>query len=364
MMTASPSSINLRTGFKMLFSTRGPIEIFAGQRPQGRSSALLRVLVVFVLLAGLCLSWGTSRAQDADYPKRPITLVVGFTPGGISDVLARALASKLTAQMGQPVLVENKAGAGTIIAGEYVSKAAPDGYTLWLQDMSTHAVNVGLYKKLPYDSVKDFTPITLVASTPLMLVVHPSLQVKTLAEFVKVAKTKKGTLAYSSSGAGTIPHLTTEAMNGLLGIEAIHVPYKGSAAATQAVLAGDVAYNFSTMPPALSQVHGGKLVALGVSTSKRVNAAPDVPTIAEGGLPGFEYVLYSGILGPKGMSPTLVSKINSEFVKAVASPEMRQVYATIGADPLTDTPAEFAAHMSTETVKLVKAVKAVGIQLD
>ena len=323
-----------------------------------------RLMVLAMLSTGLMPFATPSHAQDIDYPKRPITLVVGFTPGGISDVLARALASKLTTQLGQPVLVENKAGAGTLIAGEFITKAAPDGYTLWLQDMSTHAVNVGLYKKLPYDSLKDFTPITLVASTPLMLVVHPSLQVKTLAEFVKVAKAKKGTLAYASSGNGTIPHLTTEALNGLLGIEPIHVPYKGSAAATQAVLAGDVAYNFSTMPPALAQVRGGKLIALGVSTSKRVSAAPEVPTIAESGLPGFEYVLYSGILGPKGMPPALVARINAEFAKAVASPEMRQVYATIGAEPLTNTPAEFATHMSVETAKLVKAVKAVGVQIE
>lgn len=318
--------------------------------------------LLMVLCMGLFAS--LSQAQSADYPRKPITLVVGFTAGGISDVLARALAIKLSAQMGQPVLVENKVGAGTIIAGEYVAKAAPDGYTLWLQDVSTHAVNVGLYAKLPYDSVKDFTPITLVASTPLILVVHPSLQVKSLADFVKVAKTRKGTLAYASSGNGTIPHLTTEAMNGLLGIEAIHVPYKGSAAAAQAVLSGDVAYNFSTMPPALSQVRGGKLVALGVTTSKRVSAAPDVPTIAESGLPGFEYVLYSGILGPKGMPSALVDRINAEFVKAVASPEMRQIYATIGADPITNTPAEFAAHMAVETTKLVKAVKTVGVKIE
>ena len=333
-------------------------------RSPTRPNAALRCMAHIFLLLGMGWCAAVAQAQDADYPRRPVTLVVGFSPGGISDVLARALAAKLSTQLGQPVLVENKAGAGTIIAGEYIAKAAPDGYTLWLQDMSTHAVNVGLYKKLPYDSFKDFTPITLVASTPLMLVVHPSLQVKTLAEFTAVAKAKKGTLAYASSGAGTIPHLTTEAMNGLLDIQAIHVPYKGSAAATQAVLAGDVAYNFSTMPPALAQVRGGKLVALGVSTAKRVSAAPDVPTIAEGGLPGFEFVLYSGILGPKGMAPALVNRINAEFARAVASPEMRQVYATIGADPITDTPREFAAHMSTETTKLVKAVKAVGIQLD
>jgi tripartite-type tricarboxylate transporter receptor subunit TctC len=323
-----------------------------------------RLTIALLAVLSIALFAPRSHAQAVDYPKRPITLVVGFAPGGISDVLARALAAKLQAQMGQPVLVENKAGAGTLIAGEFVAKSAPDGYTLWLQDMSTHAVNVALYPKLPYDSIKDFTPITLVASTPLMLVVHPSLQAKTLAEFVKVAKARKGSLAYSSSGNGTIPHLATESMNGLLGIEAVHVPYKGSAAATQAVLSGDVAYNFSTMPPALVQVRGGKLIALGVTTSKRVAAAPDVPTIAEGGLPGYEFVLYSGILGPKGMAPALVDRINAEFVKAVASPEMRQIYATIGADPLTDTPAQFAAHMNAETVKLVKAVKAANVKIE
>jgi tripartite-type tricarboxylate transporter receptor subunit TctC len=337
-----------------------------GPPASARFAGVRRLHILAALLVFLVTGLDASRAhaQASDYPKKPITLVVGFTPGGISDVLARALAAKLSSQMGQSVIVENKAGAGTQIAGDFVAKSAPDGYTLWLQDMSTHAVNVGLYKKLPYDSVKDFTPITLVASTPLILVVHPSMQVTNLMDFAKAAKAKKTTLAYASSGNGTIPHLATETFNSLLGIEAVHVPYKGSAAATQAVLAGDVAYNFSTMPPALSQVRGGKLVALGVTTSKRVGAAPDVPTIAEAGLPGFEFVLYSGILGPKGIPAAVVTKINAEFVKAVASPEMRQVYATIGAEPLTNTPAEFATHINAEITKLVKAVKAANIQID
>jgi tripartite-type tricarboxylate transporter receptor subunit TctC len=328
------------------------------RRPLWQRPVLLLLLLVTIVFAA------RSHAQVSDYPRKPVTLVVGFTAGGISDVLARALASKLSTQMGQPVLVENKPGAGTMIAGEFVAKSAPDGYTLWLQDMSTHAVNVGLYPKLPYDSLKDFSPITLVASTPLMLVVHPSLGVKTLADLAKVAKARKGSFAYASSGNGTIPHLASESMDRLLGIEAIHVPYKGSAAATQAVMAGDVAYNFSTMPPALAQVRAGKLIAVGVTTSKRVAAAPDVPTIAEGGLPGFEFVLYSGVLGPKGMAPALVDRINAEFVKAVASPEMRQIYANIGAEPLTDTPAEFAAHMAAETTRLVKAVKTANVKLE
>ena len=306
---------------------------------------------------------GGAHAQS-DYPNKPIRLVVGFTAGGISDVLGRAIAAKLSNQLGQQVIVENKPGAGTTIAGEFVAKAAPDGYTLWLQDMTTHAINVGLYKNLPYDTVKDFTPITLVASTPLMLVVHPSLQVGTVKELITVAKARKGQLAYSSSGNGTVPHLAAETFKNMAGLDVVHVPYKGSSPATQAVLAGDVAFNFSTMPPALTQVRGGKLRALGVTTAKRVAAASDVPTIAEAGLPGFEFVLYSGILAPKGLPPALVAKINSEFIKAVASPEMTQVYGNIGADPATNKPEEFAAHINNEITKMVQAVKLSGAKID
>jgi len=316
-------------------------------------------LIVALAVAGM----GSARAQ-ADYPNKPIRLVVGFTAGGISDVLGRALAAKLSTQLGQQVVVDNKPGAGTAIAGDFVAKSAPDGYTLWLQDMTTHAINVGLYKNLPYDSVKDFTPITLVASTPLMLVVHPSLQANNVKELIAIAKAKKGQLAYASSGNGTVPHLAAETFKNMAGLEVIHVPYKGSSPATQAVLAGDVAFNFSTMPPALSQVRAGKLRALGVSTAKRVAAAPDVPTISEAGLPGFEFVLYSGILAPKGLPPALVARLNSEFAKTVASPEMQQVYGNIGAEAVSDTPAEFSAHINSEITKMVRAVKLSGATVD
>ena len=317
------------------------------------------------LIVSLIAATTVSSAQaQSDYPNRPIRLVVGFTAGGISDVLGRALAAKLSNQIGQQVVVDNKPGAGTQIAGEFVAKSAPDGYTLWLQDMTTHAINVGLYKKQPYDAVKDFTPITLVASTPLMLVVHPSLPANNVKELISLAKEKKGQLAYASSGNGTVPHLATETFKNMAGIEAIHVPYKGSSPATAAVLAGEVALNFSTMPPALSQVRAGKLRALGVTTAKRVAAAPDVPTIAEAGLPGFEFVLYSGILAPKGLPPAILAKLNSEFAKVVASADMQQIYGNIGAEPLTDTPTEFTAHINAEIPKMVRAVKLSGATVD
>ena len=318
---------------------------------------------LFVLCTGMVIF--TSSAQDVtNYPNKPIRLIVGFSAGGISDVLGRALAAKLASNIGQGVIVENKPGAGTTIAADYVSKSTPDGYTLFLQDMTTHAINVGLYKNLPYDAIKDFSPITLVASTPLMLVVNPNLKVNTLKEFIVVAKATSKSLAYASSGNGTVPHLAAETFNQMLGIEPIHVPFKGSSPATQAVLAGDVGFAFSSMPPALSLVQSKKLIALGVTTKNRVNAVPDVPTVSEAGLLGYEFVLYSGILGPKGMSPELVKKIHNMFVDVVNSPEMRQVYASIGADPITNSPAEFNSQMNQEVIKMVKAVKVAGAHLD
>jgi tripartite-type tricarboxylate transporter receptor subunit TctC len=304
-------------------------------------------------------------AQDiSGYPNKPIRLIVGFSAGGISDVLGRALAAKLSNITGQGVIVENKPGAGTTIAAEYVSKSTPDGYTLFLQDMTTHAINVGLYKSLPYDAIKDFTPVTLVASTPLMLVVNPNLKVSTLKEFIPYAKSKADSLSYASSGNGTVPHLAAETFNKMLGINPVHVPFKGSSPATQAVLSGDVGFTFSSMPPALSLVQSKKLIALGVTTKKRVSAAPDVPTVAEAGLPSYEFVLYSGILGPKGMSPELTKKINQLFAEVVKSPEMNQVYASIGAEPITDSPSEFTAQMSQDIVKMTQAVKVAGAHID
>jgi tripartite-type tricarboxylate transporter receptor subunit TctC len=321
----------------------------------------IRQLCMASILA-LC-SVSSVSAQTAAYPTKPIKLVVGFPPGGISDILARALAARLAAQIGQPVIVENKPGAATTIAATYVAQSAPDGYTLMLQDMTSHAINAKAYKVLPYDTLKDFSLITLVASTPLMLVVHPSHKITDVKGLAAFAKSKNGQLAYSSSGNGTVPHLAGEALKNAAGFDALHVPYKGSSPATQAVLTGEVAFNFSTMPPALSQARAGKLVALAVTTPKRVGAAPDVPTLIEAGFP-LDFVLYSGILGPKGIPPAIVNQIGAEFAKVVASPEMQKVYANIGADPVTNSPIEFMAVMRNEITKMAKAVEAAGVTLD
>ena len=325
--------------------------------------ALARLLARAAFSGIAILAAGAALAQ-ADYPKQPIRMVVGFAPGGISDVLARALAAKLTTQIGQPVIVENKPGAGTTIAGEVVAKAAPDGYTIWLQDVTTHAINATLYPKLPYDSLRDFSPIALVASTPLMLVVHPSSPAKSVRELVALAKAERGKMSYGSSGNGTIIHLASEMLKTSQGFEAVHIPYKGSGPATQAILANDVSFVFSTMPPAVSNVNAGRLRALAVTTPRRVAAAPDVPTMSEAGVPNFDVVLYSGILGPKGMDPAVVRKLNGEFARALQSEDMKKVYESLGADPISVTPEVFAEMMAKDIARYAPVVKASGARID
>lgn len=311
----------------------------------------------------LLLACGTALAQ-ADYPHKPVRLVVGFAAGGISDVLGRAVAIPLSKQLGQQVIVENKPGAGTTIAGDFTVRSAPDGYTLWLQDITTHAINANLYAKLPYDSMKDFSFVAMVASTPLMLVVHPSTPANNVRELIALLKANPGKYSYGSSGNGTIVHLSSEMLKSSAGVDALHVPYKGSNPATAAILGGEVAFVFSTMPPAISNVRGGKLRALAVTTPKRSDAAPEVPTMIESGLPNFEIVLYSGILAPKGMDRALVRRINGEFARAVQAPEMQTVWRNIGADPIATSPEEFETATAREIAKLGPVVKASGAKVD
>jgi tripartite-type tricarboxylate transporter receptor subunit TctC len=314
-----------------------------------------------ILFPALWLSpvWG-----QGDYPNKPVRMVVGFAAGGISDVLGRAIAIPLSKQLGQQVIVENKPGAGTTIAGDFVAKSAPDGYNIWLQDITTHAINNTLYPKLPYDSTKDFSFVAMVASTPLMLVVHPSTQAASVRELIQLLKANPGKLSYGSSGNGTIVHLSGEMLKAAAGVDVLHVPYKGSNPATQAILGGEVTFVFSTMPPAISNSKAGKLRALAVTTPKRVAAVPEVPTMIEAGLPNFEIVLYSGVLGPKGMDRALVRRLNAEFARAVQSSEMQPVWQNLGADPIVMTPEAFEAATAREIAKLAPVVKASGARLE
>jgi tripartite-type tricarboxylate transporter receptor subunit TctC len=315
------------------------------------------------LVAALLLIAAPAFAQS-DWPNKPVRLVVSFAAGGISDVLARALAIPLSKQLGQQVIVDNKPGAGTTIAGDLIARSAPDGYTIWLQDITSHAINVALYSKLPYDSVKDFSYIAMVASTPLMLVVHPTTPANDVRQLVALLKANPGKYSYGSSGNGTIVHLASEMLKSEAGVDVLHVPYKGSNPATAAILGGEVTFVFSTMPPAISNAKAGKLRALAVTTAKRVDAAPEVPTMIEAGLKDFEIVLYSGIMGPKGMDRALINRINGEFAKVVRVPEIKKVYDNIGADPIAMTPEEFLKKTEGEIAKLGPVVKASGAKVD
>jgi tripartite-type tricarboxylate transporter receptor subunit TctC len=316
-----------------------------------------RLLWIGLLVSANVLAQG-------DYPSKPVRLVVGFAAGGISDVLARAIVIPLSKQLGQQVIVENKPGAGTTIAGDFTVRSAPDGYTLWLQDITTHAINANLYAKLPYDSVKDFSYVAMVASTPLMLVVHPSTPAGNVRELIALLKANPAKYSYGSSGNGTIVHLASEMLKSSAGVEALHVPYKGSNPATAAILGGEVAFVFSTMPPAISNVKSGRLRPLAVTTPKRSGAAPEVPTMIEAGLPNFEIVLYSGVLAPKGMDRAVVRKLNAEFARAVQAPEMQAVWQNIGADPIVMSPEEFEKATAGEIAKLAPVVKASGAKVD
>ena len=312
----------------------------------------------------ILLAWSGVAFGQGDYPNKPVRLVVGFAAGGISDVLGRAIAIPLSKQLGQQVIVENKPGAGTTIAGDFTVKSAPDGYTLWLQDITTHAINANLYSKLPYDSIKDFTYVAMVASTPLMLVVHPSTPAASVKELIALLKANPAKYSYGSSGNGTIVHLSAEMLKSAAGVDVLHVPYKGSNPATAEILGGEVTFVFSTMPPAISNVKAGKLRPLAVTTPKRSGAAPEVPTMIESGLSSFEIVLYSGVLAAKGMDRALVRRLNAEFARAVQAPEMQPVWANIGADPITISPEAFEKATGAEIAKLGPVVKASGAKVD
>lgn len=315
------------------------------------------------LLCALALAASPVLAQGS-YPTQPIRMVVGFPPGGISDVVARAVASEASTVLGQTIVVENRPGAGTTIASDVVARSKADGYTLLFQDLTTHAINASLYKKLPYDTIKDFTPVAMVSSTPLLLVINAKSPVKTVQELNSRIQEKPGAYSYGSSGNGTIIHLASEMMNKAVKNDIVHIPYKGSAPLVTSIISGDIEYAFSSMPPAVTQVNAGKLRALAVSTPDRIDALPDVPTIREAGVPAAELTLYSGILGPAGMPDEIVSRLNEAFGKAVQSPKIIQTFGNLGAKPLNAPPTEIAKLLESEISRYGKVVQETGITID
>ncbi len=315
-------------------------------------------LLVWAGAAGL-----PAQAQTA-YPTKPVHIVVPSTPAGVLDNVARTLAPRLAEQLGQPVVIDNKGGAGGNIGAEAAARSAPDGYTLFIGFNATHGANPALFGKLSYDPVKDFAPISLLASVPNIISVHPSVPVNTLAELVAMAKARPGQLSYASSGNGTSTHLAAEMFKAVAGIDIAHIPYKGSAPAMADVIAGQVPVIVDSVASSTAQIKAGKLRALATTGPMRLSVLPDLPTVAESGYPGFESTAWLGLLAPAGTPKALIDQLNAQVRKVMALPETRERMAAFGAEITTSTPEQFAAHIRSEIAKLGKVVRDANIKLN
>jgi tripartite-type tricarboxylate transporter receptor subunit TctC len=312
--------------------------------------------------AALALCCGAAAAAEA-YPAKPVRINVPFTPGGDADIMTRALGERLRQQLGQPVLVENKPGAGTVIASDYVAKQAPDGYTL-LMAASSLGIAPSVYKNVAYDPVKDFTPITLVASVVHVLEVNAKLPVKNVKELVSYLKTNGKTLSYSSAGTGTSTHLEAELFKTMAGVDLIHIPYKGSAPALTDLVGGNVQVMVDAYASSAPFIKSGNVRALAVTTAKRSATMPDLPTVAESGLPGYEAMPWLGIVAPAGTPPDVVKRVHAATLEALKDPALIEQFHSLGLDIIGNTPAQFAGFIRQDVVKWAKVAKASGAQAD
>ena len=320
----------------------------------------------FLARAALALSCALAplAAFAQAYPSKPIRFVVPYPPGGPLDAVARLLGQKVAESVKQPVIVDNKPGAGGNIGADAVAKSAPDGYTILMGAVATHAINPTLYASIPYDPVRDFQPITQVASTPNVLIVHPSIPAASVRDFIAYAKANPGKLNFGSGSTGSAGHLAGELFKTMAGVEMIHVPYKGAAPAMQDLIGGQVQLMFDNYASAATQLRAGKVKALAVTTAKRSALAPDLPTIAESGLPGFDISTWFGIFAPAGTPREIVDRLHAEFTRALALADVREKMVNLGAEPIGNRPEEFAAYIRTEAEKYARVVKSSGARAD
>ncbi len=321
---------------------------------------LARIVALTAVVAGLALP----ASAQTPYPSRPVRIVVPFPAGGTTDILARALAQNLSERLGQSFVVDNRPGAGGNIGAELVAKSPPDGYTLLMGTVGTHAINASLYKSMPFDHVKDFAPVVLVAGVPNVLEVNPALPVHSVAELIAYGKANPGKLNFASSGSGTSIHLSGELFKVMTGVSMQHVPYKGSAPALQDLVGGQVQLMFDNLPSSLAMIKAGKLRPLAVTSTTRAAALPDVPTVAEAGVPGFEASSWFGLLAPAGTPPDVVAKLNAAANAWLASPDARDKLLAQGAIAAGGTPEDFAKHIAAETAKWAKVVQASGAKVE
>jgi tripartite-type tricarboxylate transporter receptor subunit TctC len=322
-------------------------------------------LATLTLLATIIAAVSPSACGQTKYPSKPIRLIVPYPPGGTADILARAIGQKLTLAWGQQVIIDNRGGANGNIGSELAARASADGHTLLLGTVGNLTVNPSLYDRMPYDVLKDLAPITNVASVPNVLVVNPStLAVNSVKELVAVAKAKPGQLTFGSSGSGTTLHLSGELFKKLAGVDIVHVPYKGVAPALVDLLGGQISMSFASMPPTVPHIKVNRLRALGVTSLRRVSALPEIPPLAELGFPGFEAVSWYGVLAPAETPGSVIAALHGEIAKMLKDPDVRERFASQGADPIGNTPEQFAAEMRDDLRKWGRLVKESGAKLD
>jgi tripartite-type tricarboxylate transporter receptor subunit TctC len=317
--------------------------------------------VVTLLVASIGVSEPVIAQQ---YPARPVRMLVGFPPGGGTDIVGRIIAQKLSENLGQQVVVENRGGATGMLAAELAAKAPPDGYTLMMAHIAAISILPSLYSKMSYDALKDFAPITLAAIGPNLLVVHPSVPVKNVRELIALAKARPGQLQYASPGSGSVQHLSGELFKLQAKVDMLHVPYKGSGQSIVDLIAGHVQLDFDSVPPVLPHVRSGRLRALAVTSEKRFSILPDIPTVSEGGVPGFDMSTWWGLVAPAAVSKDIIARLQSETVKLLRQTDVKEKIAFAGADTIGNTPEQFGAFIRSETAKYARIVKDANIKID
>jgi len=322
----------------------------------------MRIVLATVIVLVAAGPWGQAYSQA--YPAKPVRVIVPFPAGGGADIYARVVGRKLSENLGQSVVVDNRAGASGIIGCEVVARSTPDGYTLLMGTTGTHTTNPAVFAKLPYDPLRDFAPISLVADAPFVLLVHPSLPVANLKELIAFARARPGQLTYASSGTGSSSHLGFELFNTMAGIKGVHVPYKGLAPATLDTISGYVTMTWNSITAAAPHLKNRQLKALGIGSARRSALMPDIPTVAEAGLPGFELGSWYGIFAPAGTPPDIIRRIHGEIVKAINDPGMKEQFAALGGEPVSSTPEEFRAVLQRDLVKWAKVAKQANVKAD
>ena len=323
-----------------------------------------RSAIATIALVSACSTHAYAAEAGTPYPTRPVRLILGFPPGGASDAVARVLAQPLQGRLGQQVVIDNRPGAGGNIAGEIAARSPPDGHTWFLGNNSILATNQALYSRMPFDSTRDFATVVLVGTQPSVLVVHPSLPVKSVRELIALAKARPGQLNYASTGTGTAGHLVGELFKGLAGVNFVHIPYKGGGPAVIDLVSGQVQFMFATAASVMQHVRSGRLRALAVTSGQRSPSLPDLPTIAETGVPGFEAITWHGIVVPAATPAPIVGRINAEFNAVLGMAETRERLGAQGVEPRGGTPAEFASFLRSEIPKWTKVVRDSGAKAD